>query len=76
MSATVRRASDNAVILTTSDDRAALVTNTGRVSSSSQFLVTGLTTGAGYTVTPAYRSGNAVNTATFDTRFIRIDPLL
>ncbi|MFF7210311.1 hypothetical protein ACFZAU_07175 [Streptomyces sp. NPDC008238] len=76
MSATVRRASDNAVFLTTSDDRAALVTNTGRASSSSQFLVTGLTAGAGYTATPAYRSGNAVNTATFDTRFIRIDPLL
>lgn len=76
MSATVRRASDNAVILATSDDRAALVTNTGRGSSSSQFLVTGLTAGTGYTATPAYRSGNASSTANFDTRFIRIDPLL
>ncbi|MFE1878795.1 hypothetical protein [Streptomyces diastatochromogenes] len=74
MSATIRNSS-NTVVLAADDNRAALLNSTSKASVSAQFLVTGLTPGATYTGTPAYRSGATTNTANFDSRFIRIDPI-
>ncbi|MCK8680313.1 hypothetical protein [Streptomyces lichenis] len=75
MSATVRNAS-NAVVLAASDDRAALIINTNRSSVSTQFLVSGLAIGTSHTATPGYRTANAASAGHFDTRFIRIDPVV
>ncbi|HEY5832691.1 hypothetical protein [Streptomyces sp.] len=74
MSANVRNASGT-VVLAADDARAAWAQNATRASVSAQFPVTGLTPGATYTATPAYRSGNTGNTAHFDNRFIRVDPI-
>ncbi|MFD7897495.1 hypothetical protein [Streptomyces sp. NPDC059743] len=74
MSAIIRNSSGT-VSLAASDNRAALVNSVSRASVSSQFLVTGLTPGATYSATPAYRSGATSNTASFDSRFIRVDPI-
>ncbi|MFG2138015.1 hypothetical protein [Streptomyces sp. NPDC048650] len=63
------------VTVAPSDDRAAVSTGTGRTSVSSQSPVTGLTPGIVYTAVPNYRTSVATSTATFDNRFIRVDPL-
>ncbi|MEW1614318.1 MULTISPECIES: hypothetical protein [unclassified Streptomyces] len=75
MSAAIRNASDT-VVLAADDNRAALVSSPNRASVSTQFLVTGLAPGTNHTATPAYRSGAANNTAGFDTRYIRVDPIM
>ncbi|MFF8830650.1 hypothetical protein [Streptomyces sp. NPDC015131] len=75
MSANVRNASGT-IVLAASDDRAALVNTPSRSSVSTQFLVGGLAVGTTHTATPAYRSAAATNTGNFDTRFIRIDPVM
>ncbi|WP_434594976.1 hypothetical protein [Streptomyces sp. A5-4] len=75
MSANIRNAA-KAMVLAADDSRAALVNSANRASVSAQFLVTGLTPAAVYTGTPAYRSGAATNTGNFDTRYIRIDPIM
>lgn len=74
MSANIRN-SAGTIVVTANDNRAALVNSTSRASVSSQFLVTGLTPGATYTATPAYRSSVTTNTASFDSRFVRVDPI-
>ncbi|MFE7566874.1 hypothetical protein ACFU76_07900 [Streptomyces sp. NPDC057539] len=74
MSAVVRTAT-GAVHLAASDDRAALVNTPNRASVSTQFLVTGLAPGTVCSATPVYRSAVATNTANFDTRYIRVDPI-
>lgn len=76
MSATVYKASDNSVALAPSADRAVVVNSTNRASCSTQFLVTGLAAGTVYNAVPCFWSANAANTATFDTMFIRVDPVL
>jgi hypothetical protein len=73
MSATIRQGTT--VVLATSDDRAAIVNGTERASVSTQFQVNNLTAGSSYTATPGYRSAATTNTANFDTRFVRIDPI-
>ncbi|MDJ0465186.1 hypothetical protein [Streptomyces sp. H27-C3] len=75
MSANIRNAAD-AVVLSADDNRAALVNSPNRASVSTQFLVSGLTVGTSHTATPAYRSGAATNTGNFDTRYIRVDPIM
>ncbi|MFJ8588048.1 hypothetical protein ACIRD2_25865 [Streptomyces sp. NPDC093595] len=75
MSANIRNAA-GAVVLPASDDRAALVNTPNRSSVSTQFLVSGLAVGTAHTATPAYRTANATSTGNFDTRFIRIDPVM
>lgn len=74
MSATVRQGTT--VVLAASDDRAAIAHGTPRYSTSSQFQVSGLTAGGSYTATPCYRTAAATNVANFDTRFIRVDPVM
>lgn len=76
MSATVYKASDKSVFLASSADRAVVVNSTNRASCSTQFLVTGLVAGTVYNAVPCFWSANAANTATFDTMFIRVDPVL
>lgn len=76
MSATIYKASDKSVFLASSADRAAVVNSTNRASCSTQFLVTGLTAGTVYNAVPCFWSANAANTATFDTMFVRVDPVL
>ncbi|MEV5444969.1 hypothetical protein AB0N23_20885 [Streptomyces sp. NPDC052644] len=75
MSANIRNASGT-VVVAAHDDRAALVNTPNRASVSTQFLVSGLAVGTTHTATPAYRSGATTNTANFDTRYIRIDPVM
>ncbi|GGU34739.1 hypothetical protein [Streptomyces lavendofoliae] len=75
MSANVRNAA-GAIVLAASDDRAALVNTPNRSSVSTQFLVGGLAVGTTHTATPAYRTAAATSTGNFDTRFIRIDPVM
>ncbi|MFK0187391.1 hypothetical protein ACIQV1_24660 [Streptomyces rubiginosohelvolus] len=75
MSANIRNASDT-IVLAAADDRAALVSSANRASVSTQFLVTGLAAGTNHTATPAYRSGAAASNAAFDTRYIRVDPIM
>ncbi|GAA3770608.1 hypothetical protein [Streptomyces chiangmaiensis] len=74
MSANVRN-SAGTIVLAADDNRSALVNSTSKASVSTQFLVTGLAAGTTHTATPAYRSGVTTNTANFDSRFIRIDPI-
>ncbi|MFZ3569609.1 hypothetical protein ACOKM5_21615 [Streptomyces sp. BH097] len=74
MSANIRNASGT-VVLAADDNRSAASSLNSRSSVSAQFLVTGLVVGTTHAATPAYRSGNASNTAYFDTRFIRVDPI-
>ncbi|MCX5236695.1 hypothetical protein OG824_15985 [Streptomyces prunicolor] len=76
MSATIYKASDKSVFLASSADRAAVVNSTNRASCSTQFLVTGLTAGTVYNAVPCFWSANAASTATFDTMFVRVDPVL
>lgn len=75
MSANVRN-SAGTVVLAASDDRAALVNTPNRSSVSTQFLVGGLAVGTTHTATPAYRTAATTSTGNFDTRFIRIDPVM
>lgn len=78
MSATIKKVSDNSVFLGSSIDRAAILLSTDRVSASSQFLVSGLTAGTVYSAVPTYWSAvssTTTNTATYDNRFIRVDPI-
>ncbi|MFE2290998.1 hypothetical protein [Streptomyces sp. NPDC059452] len=75
MGAVVRNAS-NTVVLAANDGRAAQTNGVTRSSLSTQFLVTGLAPGATHTATPAYRSATTANTATFGTRYIRVDPIM
>ncbi|MFI5808104.1 hypothetical protein [Streptomyces sp. NPDC051561] len=63
------------VTLATADARAAISGGTAQNSVSAQFQISGLTGGASYTVTPAYRSSVTTSTATFANRFLRIDPV-
>ncbi|MFD3925813.1 hypothetical protein [Streptomyces sp. NPDC058614] len=76
MSATIYKASDKSVFLASSADRAAVVNSVNRSSCSHQFLVTGLTAGTVYNAVPCFWSANAASTATFDTMFIRVDPVM
>ncbi|MFI6334734.1 hypothetical protein [Streptomyces sp. NPDC050535] len=79
MGATVKRVSDGSVFLASSVDRAGTVHNTNRVSASSQFLVTGLAPGTAYSAVPTYWSAvnaSVTNTAGYDNRFVRVDPIL
>ncbi|MEU6348868.1 hypothetical protein ABZ896_06030 [Streptomyces sp. NPDC047072] len=76
MSATVYKASDKSVFLASSADRAVVVNSVNRSSCSTQFLVTGLTPGTVYNAVPCFWSANSANTATFDTMFIRVDPVM
>ncbi|MGK5639708.1 hypothetical protein ACSNOK_15555 [Streptomyces sp. URMC 126] len=62
------------VTVAASDERAAMALGTGRASAQHQFLVTGLTAGTAYTATPAYRTAAANSTASFEKRFVRVDP--
>ncbi|MFE9398198.1 hypothetical protein [Streptomyces flavidovirens] len=75
MSANIRN-SAGTVVLSANDARAALVNSPNRASVSTQFLVTGLAVGTTHTATPAYRSGATTNTSNFDTRYIRVDPIM
>jgi hypothetical protein len=76
MSATVYKASDKSVFLASSADRAVVVNSVNRSSCSTQFLVTGLAAGTVYNAVPCFWSANAAGTATFDTMFIRVDPVM
>ncbi|MER5970270.1 hypothetical protein ABT112_11135 [Streptomyces sp. NPDC002055] len=74
MSAAVRLGTT--VKLAAHEDRSSIVRSAARASASTQFQVSGLTGGALHTVTPAYRAGGgAGNTASFDNRFVRVDPV-
>ncbi|MDX2872544.1 hypothetical protein [Streptomyces ipomoeae] len=75
MGATIKKVSDNSVFLASSIDRAAILLSTDRVSTSSQFLVSGLTSGTTYSATPTYWTAASSNTANYDNRFIRVDPI-
>ncbi|MFJ8649137.1 hypothetical protein ACIRNI_23820 [Streptomyces sp. NPDC093546] len=75
MSANVRN-SAGTVVVGASDDRAALVNTPNRSSVSTQFLISGLAVGTTHTATPAYRTANSTSTGNYDTRFIRIDPVM
>ncbi|MEU1014811.1 hypothetical protein ABZ383_27965 [Streptomyces sp. NPDC005900] len=61
------------VVFAAADNRAAVVGGTNPVSASSQFPLSGLTAGAAYTVTGAYRTTAA--TATFTNRFLTLTGL-
>ncbi|MFC7217080.1 hypothetical protein ACFQLX_02665 [Streptomyces polyrhachis] len=74
MSANIRKL-DGTVHLAAHDDRSALTYTTSRASLSAQFLVSGLTPGTRYNAIPAYRSSATANSAFFDMRFVRIDPV-
>ncbi|MDX2526585.1 hypothetical protein ACSCB1_20175 [Streptomyces europaeiscabiei] len=78
MGATIKKVSDGSVFLTSTIDRCAMLLSTDRVSTSSQFLVSGLTAGTAYSATPTYWSAvpTSTNTASYDNRFIRVDPVL
>lgn len=77
MGATIRKVSDGSVFLASTIDRAAMINGTERASTSSQFLVSSLTAGAVYSATPTYWSAvpTTTNTANYDNRFIRVDPV-
>ncbi|UUU22540.1 hypothetical protein [Streptomyces sp. DSM 40750] len=77
MGATVKKVSDGSVFLASGIDRAAMIIGTDRASTSSQFLVSGLTAGTAYSATPTYWSAvpTSTNTANYDNRFIRVDPI-
>ncbi|MFI0261848.1 hypothetical protein ACH4OW_22745 [Streptomyces sp. NPDC017056] len=72
MGATIRQGTT--VTLAAADERAALAGGPTRASSTTQFLVTGLTPGGAYTATPCYRASAATTTANYDNRFVRVDP--
>ncbi|MEB8344084.1 hypothetical protein [Streptomyces endophyticus] len=74
MSANIRNSSGT-ILYAAVDERSAASAITNRTSVSAQFLITGLAAGTTHTATPAYRSGATTNTAYFDTRFIRVDPI-
>ncbi|MGY0485675.1 hypothetical protein [Streptomyces sp. WG-D5] len=74
MSANIRNAAGT-VVLAADDNRSAAIQITSRTSVSAQFLVSSLAVGTTHTATPAYRSSATTNTAYFDTRFIRVDPI-
>ncbi|WP_200303738.1 hypothetical protein [Streptomyces adelaidensis] len=78
MGATIKKVSDGSVFLASSIDRATMIIGTDRASTSSQFLVSGLTAGTVYSATPTYWSAvpTSTNTASYDNRFIRVDPIL
>ncbi|MFF8959098.1 hypothetical protein [Streptomyces sp. NPDC014894] len=69
------RTAAGTLVAVASDSQAAASPSTGRTSVGTQFLVAGLPVGAVYTATAAYRSSVAGNTAFFDTRYIRVDPI-
>ncbi|GGV26662.1 hypothetical protein [Streptomyces spectabilis] len=73
MSANVRAGTQ--VVLAADDSRAAAVTAGTRTSVSAQYLVSGLDVGTTCTATGAFRSYKADAKASFDTRYIRIDPI-
>lgn len=77
MGATIRKVSDGSVFLASTIDRAAMINGAERASTSSQFLVSSLTAGAVYSATPTYWSAvpTTTNTANYDNRFIRVDPV-
>ncbi|MDX3130245.1 hypothetical protein PV367_10670 [Streptomyces europaeiscabiei] len=78
MGATIKKVADGSVFLPSSIDRCAILLSTDRVSTSSQFLVSGLAAGTAYSATPTYWSATpaTTNTVTYDNRFIRVDPVL
>ncbi|GGZ15336.1 hypothetical protein GCM10010387_04570 [Streptomyces inusitatus] len=63
------------VVNAAADAQAAASPHTGRTSVATQFLVTGLAVGTVLTATAAYRSSVTGNTAYFDSRYLRIDPI-
>ncbi|WP_327354627.1 hypothetical protein [Streptomyces sp. NBC_01304] len=73
LSAAVKQSST--VVSAADDARAAVVQGTNLVSASIQYPVSGLTPGLTYTVTGAYRSAAATNTATFVNRFVTVAPM-
>ncbi|MFF1381166.1 hypothetical protein [Streptomyces sp. NPDC058308] len=62
------------VVTAAADSRAAVVGGTNQVTASIQFPLTGLTAGAAYTVTGAFRT--TAGTATFTNRYLTITPMI
>ncbi|MGA4843789.1 hypothetical protein [Streptomyces sp. G45] len=76
LSVNVRPEAGGALLHEASNDHAAYHNGPGAASTYANFPLGGLTPGASYTAIAAYRSGTAGNAASYENRFVRVDPVI